>query len=110
MSEDDKIDFRPLDPSVDAARWAKLVAGVAERGRAGARRRSVPREMRAWARPTLALAAALAAAAWAGAFFAAPRAADATEPAYVVAQWAASEASPAPRTILEILGESDGAQ
>jgi hypothetical protein len=108
MSEDDKIDFRALDPSTDAVTWSLRVAEVAERGRARARRRSVPRQLRAWARPTLVLAAALAAAVWAGAFLAGPRDADATEPAYVVAQWAANEARPSPRQILEVLGDDDG--
>jgi hypothetical protein len=62
--KDDRIDFSPLDPSRDAARWEGMVGHVVARA-VTARRASVGRQVRAWARPALAMAAAVAIAVWA---------------------------------------------
>jgi hypothetical protein len=73
MKEGDKINFDPLDPSRDAQRWQRMVSAVAERVLARRRlRRSIPLQLLSWARPTLAIAAALALLVWVGALFGKP--------------------------------------
>ncbi len=62
MSEE-PIDFSALDPSRDAARWDRAIAGVVARAQAS-RKPSVVRELSRTGGVILALAAAAAAASW----------------------------------------------
>ena len=61
---DERLDFRALDPSVDADRWNRIVASVAMRGMAArmaaVSRPSILELLAGWRRPALALTAILA--------------------------------------------------
>ena len=61
MNDPDKIDFGPLDPCRDEARWHRLVAQTARRAREQHARgvQTVSGQLVAWGRPALAVAAAL---------------------------------------------------
>lgn len=66
MTDDERpIDFTPLDPSRDAARWDRAIHGVVARA-AAARKPSVMRELSRSGVVVFALAAAAAAAMWLG--------------------------------------------
>jgi len=62
--DEERLDFRALDPSVDPVRWNRVVASVVTRGMAAraaaCRRPSVMEMLAGWKRPALALAAVLA--------------------------------------------------
>jgi hypothetical protein len=62
--DEERLDFRALDPSVDADRWNRIIDSVATRGmaarRATAGKASVMDLLAGWKRPALALAAVLA--------------------------------------------------
>lgn len=104
MSGDGKIDFQALDPSADKERWAKMVASVTARA-LSRRTRSVPLQLLAWARPVLAMAAALAVVVWVGAALAdKSRASERPEPAVVLSQWASSEELPSAAHLFDLLG------
>jgi len=110
---DEKIDLSVLDPSRDEERWERLVESVASRAWSARRRRlTVGNQLTAWARPGLAIAAAVAIAVWAGALTSAEKRAAATgsqaEPAFVLAGWAVSDQVPETSKILEVLGGSNG--
>lgn len=61
--EDERLDLSPLDPTRDAVRWERLIRSVTDRAAPElarrAARRSLAGTVAAWARPTLAAAAAL---------------------------------------------------
>jgi hypothetical protein len=108
---DERVDLSALDPSRDPERWDRMVRSVAARAVAARRRRnSVRGQLVAWTRPVLAAAASLALASWAGALASgrgrheAPPPEQREEPAFVVAQWAASGQVPSTSRILEVLG------
>ncbi len=118
---DEPIDFSPLDPSRDAARWERMVQAVAARGQA-ARAQSVPLLLLKVGRPALVVAAALAILCWAPMFLRGPvdtssstvQASVATQakaqknPALQLSAWAANDELPATAELLSTLGESDG--
>jgi anti-sigma-K factor RskA len=62
--DEERLDFRALDPSVDADRWHRIIDSVATRGMAARRtathRPSVTDLLAGWRRPAMALAAVLA--------------------------------------------------
>jgi hypothetical protein len=111
--KDLKIDFSVLDPSKDKERWEGLVRAVATRAHtARARRLTVGAQMVAWARPALALAAALALVSCAARFALPAKGATITDNDSVatLASWAAEEQIPATADILEIFGGHDGTE
>lgn len=105
------IDFSPLNPARDGARWDGLVRGLASRAHAARRRRfTVVGQLLAWSRPALGAAACVAllgafGIAFGGAGGAAPTSAS---PALSLAGWAARAEKPDPGVILTVLGGSDG--
>jgi hypothetical protein len=100
MVDDDRIDFSALDPRADRRRWEELVASTTERVIA-ARRPSLGLQLRAWARPALAVAAAVMVAVWGGSILATrERPAD---PAMTLLGWAATTAAPSTADILNTL-------
>lgn len=105
MSDPERIDFGALDPTRDRARWEAQVESVV--ARALARRRSVPRQLVAWRRPTLAAAALLAAAVWIALVWRAP---DRSDPVAQLSEWAQNDEVPAPARILELFGDQDAAR
>ncbi len=113
--DEQKIDLTVLDPSRDPERWERLVQSVVSRASAARRRTlTVGRQLVAWARPALAIAAGLALLSWAGRLAspepeaAVARARD--DPASVLVRWASSDERPPAARILEVLGERDGAE
>jgi len=106
MNDDEKIDFGPLDPSRDRARWAGLVDEIARRA-AAARRPTILRQVVVWARPTLALAAALALVAWGAALLGGRGSSETASAAELLSRWAQSDEVPAASQILEVLGDGD---
>ena len=105
--DEDKIDFGPLDPARDRARWAALVDGIVARA-AQARRPSIPRQVLVWARPTLAVAASLALAVWAAAYLGGREPEAEAAPTELLTRWAQTDEVPAAAQILEVLGDADG--
>ena len=67
----------------------------------------MPEQLRAWARPTLAIAAALLAVVWTGALLA-PGAPPRPSAARRAARWAAGEEPLSTMSILSVLGGADG--
>ena len=113
--KDDRIDLSTIDPSRDTQRWDRLVASVASRAiEARQRRMTISRQLVAWARPVLAIAAAVALGIWAGALLNADRneAATATreDPVYTLAGWAITDQVPSTTEIMKVLGEQNGTQ
>jgi hypothetical protein len=109
MKGADKIDFGPLDPSRDAQRWQRMVSSVAER--AFARRRlprSIPLQLLSWARPTLAVAAALALLVWVGALFGKPTRPPTIELDQALTQAQAQGDVLAAERLMLALGDADG--
>ncbi|TNF32164.1 MAG: hypothetical protein EP329_11090 [Deltaproteobacteria bacterium] len=101
------VDLTPLDPSRDEPRWERMIASVVQRALTEARRLTVARQLAAWARPVLAIAATLAIAAWTGAALT-PTGATATAPTSVMTQWAYEGQAPEAATIFETLGGDHG--
>lgn len=109
----DKIDFSPLDPSRDHARWNGIVSSVVQRAIQARRRRvTVPVQLMAWSRPMLAAAAGLALVSWIGAMASSTKqetaTASSTEPTVALSEWAETDQVPDTHKILEILGARDG--
>jgi hypothetical protein len=106
---DQKIDLTALDPSRDRARWAELVDTITTRV-AQARRPSVTRQLLVWARPTLALAAAVALVVWGSALLGARESEAEAAPADLLARWAQNDEVPAATQILDVLGDTNGSE
>lgn len=110
MEPDDKIDLAPLDPSRDRLRWERLIVGLAKRVTAIRRAPTIGELVSAWARPALAIAAALALVAWVGGAVW-PRTAQASEDTSAttaLAEWAAADQTPGAADVLDILGRGHG--
>lgn len=111
--DDERLDLSALDPSRDSARWDRLVTSIAERA-AGKRREqlTMTHQLMVWARPVLAIAAALALVSWCGAWaHGTTHTAPATrveQPESVLSRWAASGGQPSAARMLSVLGGSDG--
>ncbi|PKN55062.1 MAG: hypothetical protein CVU56_23340 [Deltaproteobacteria bacterium HGW-Deltaproteobacteria-14] len=110
MNPEPAVDLSPLDPTRDPQRWEALVARVVTRAVAHARRRlTIGAQLAAWARPALAVAAALALVAWAGAAISSPSSeATRLSRVQVVTDWAYEGAAPSAGQIIEVMGESNG--
>ena len=106
MSPEERIDFGPLDPARDRQRWERLIASTTARALASRRPVSFAVEFLAWARPALAIAAALALLVWTAAVFGRAARATQPEPAFQLAQWAAQDQLPPTGTIVQVLGGS----
>lgn len=109
--DDSRIDFSSLDPSRDPERWRGMIDSVARRALAARRPSSIALQLVAWARPAVAMAAALAlviwGAAWAsGGDAAAPK--SRVEPAVILSSWATEDSFPPAAEILQVLGGDDG--
>ena len=113
--DEQKIDLSIVDPSRDPERWEGLVQSVATRALAARRRRlTVGYQLLAWARPALAIAAAVALVTWVGRL-ASPEpnvqlAQTQEDPVVVLATWASSDERPSPAKVLEMLGERHGVE
>jgi hypothetical protein len=107
---DDRIDLSALDPGRNRGRWEARVNEVAARARALPQRRTVSHQLRAWARPVLAIAASLAIVSWAGALVRdrTPDANAPADPALELSRIAAEGETPPTGTILQLLGDGDG--
>ena len=106
----DRIDLSMLDPSRDQPRWEQTVQSVASRAWAARRRRlSIGGQLSVWARPVLAIAAAVSLVSWAGALTSnsskPANVSDQQEPAAVLLQWANNDEVPPTSQILQVLGE-----
>lgn len=105
-----RIDLSSLDPSRDSERWQKLVQSLADRAFAKRQQQlTIGYQMAAWARPVLAVAAAVTLAFGANVWLNHERRSALTlrpvEPAFVLATWAAADERPATSNILQVLGE-----
>jgi hypothetical protein len=108
MKSDEPIDFSPLDPSRDGQRWRKQLDSVAARALQALPPWSVPQQVFAWFRPTLAIAAAVAALVWVGATIAhlSPRQVR-EEPAWAKARLVMDGQVPSAWQAVATLGDSD---
>lgn len=116
MTDPEKIDWAPLDPSRDEARWSRLVAETARRGRERAARRAptIFGQLVAWRRPAFACAAALAVATWSGSEWVQRRAAEQAraaaqgQQAVLLLKWAQKDEVPPPEVLLQVIGGPHG--
>ena len=95
--DDDRIDFSALDPARDRVRWEARIAAIAAAGR-----RSLLDDLRAWARPALAAAAAVAVVVW-GAAILRPAPASTRDPVTDVIRWSRGETASNPYELLEVV-------
>jgi hypothetical protein len=107
---DEKLDLSALDPTRDTHHWNQLVESVV--ARALARRQqplTVGYQMLVWARPILAIAAALALVFGIRELLPHERNASSrsVEPAFVLASWAANDERPDTTRILQVLGSAN---
>jgi len=108
--QDDRIDFSVLDPSRNEFRWAQTVRGIVGRALAERRKRlSVEQQLLRWARPVLAMAAALTIVAWTAGLLASAGRSDRVSsvqpsPALTLANWAANNQIPEPSDLFGTLG------
>jgi hypothetical protein len=109
MTDPERIDWSPLDPSLDGARWQQLIAETARRARA-TRRPTLLGQLVAWGRPAFAGAAALAVIAWGGSGWQQHRAEEQArtarerEQAALLSRWAENDEVPPPEVLLRVLG------
>jgi hypothetical protein len=111
MSDPEKIDFGPLDPTKDEQRWQRLVAETTSRVRSqrGRRAPTVSGQLVAWGGPALSLAAALALVVWSGSLWVHARTAERTravvrsEQAAQLLQWALNDEVPPPEVVLQVV-------
>jgi hypothetical protein len=116
MNDPDKIDFGPLDPSQDEARWDQLVAQTARRAREHQPRgaRTVSGQLVDWGLPAFALAAALSLLVWSAASWReghtarATQATRQTEQAAFLLRWALNDEVPPAEVLLQVTGAGDG--
>jgi len=105
---DSRIDLSALDPARDVGHWSQLVDSVAARGLARRKQQlTVSYQMLSWARPVLAIAAAVTLVVGAREWLSHPDRSSLTrrrvEPAYVLATWAAKDERPSTSNILLVL-------
>ena len=104
------IDFSALDPSRHQVRWAHTVNDLAARALAERRRRtSIERQLLSWARPVLAVAAALCLVVWTAGYLASARRGVSnatTAPALQIAAWAANDKIPETSELSGTLGDN----
>jgi len=104
------IDFSELDPSRNELRWARSIDRLASRGFAERRKRiSVEHQLLSWARPVLAVAAALCVMVWTAGYLVSARrtamvSAPTTAPALQIATWAANNKMPETDDLAGTLG------
>jgi hypothetical protein len=104
------IDFSALDPSRNQLHWARTVDQLAARALADRRRRlSVEHQLLSWARPVLAVAAALCLTVWTAGYLASARrgatsTTATTAPALQIATWAANDKIPETNELSGTLG------
>ena len=104
------VDLSALDPSRNQLRWERTIQELAARGYAERRRRYVlDRELLRWARPVLAVAAALCLIVWTAGYLRSSRAVGPARsatmpPALTLAAWAANDRIPDSSELFGILG------
>jgi hypothetical protein len=111
--DNEKIDLSSLDPSRDESRWNDLISAIARRAREARQRRlSVPYQLLAWARPAVAMAAAIALVVVVGAslsrYAAQTKSVNTVKPALMLTVWAATDVHPSTAAMLELLGGARG--
>lgn len=114
MSDEDNrnpIDFSALDPGRNQIRWERLIQKVAAEAHAEQRRRmALQEQLLRWARPVLAVAAALCLLVWTAGYVVSPRPATTTAqspsqpPAFALASWVANDRIPESSELLSTLG------
>ena len=115
MKDSEKVDFGPLDPSQDEARWQLLVGKTAQRARERRRHtHTVSGQLVTWGRGAVAVAAALAVVVWSGSWLAQRQKAEPntapvrTEQAALLLRWALNNEIPPPEVLLQVMGDSHG--
>jgi hypothetical protein len=104
------IDFSALDPARNRLRWERSIADLAARGYAErGRRYLLDRELLRWARPVLAVAAALCLIVWTAGYLRSTRAVSSARsttlpPALTLAAWAATDHIPDSSELFGTLG------
>jgi hypothetical protein len=105
------IDFSVLDPSRNQLRWERTIQELAAKARAERQRRfSVEHELLRWARPVLAVAAALCLIVWTAGYLAhgrrtsAPVRLPTQSPALTFATWVANDRIPDSSELFGTLG------
>src|SRR5689334_5673324 len=107
MKEGEKIDFGVLDPSRDEARWQQMMRSVTDRAMRGRRApRSIPVQLISWARPTLAIAAALTMLVWVGALFGKPVRQQPADLDHALSQWQNKSDVLAAERLMQALGDA----
>lgn len=111
MKDGEKIDFGALDPSRDDERWQRMMRSVTDRAIGGRRPlRSIPNQLLSWARPTLAIAAALTMLVWVGALLGRPVRTQPADFDQALSQWQASSDVLAAERLMQALGDAYGGQ
>jgi len=106
--DDERIDFSPLDPMRDAARFELMVKAVVTAGRPrGQPAAPWSLEILRWGRAAVAIAAALAAAAWLPALVRGGAGGAGSDPVQLVAEWARAGEVPGDADLLQAFGGSD---
>ncbi len=106
------IDFSALDPGRNQLRWERSIQALAAKAHAEhVRRSSVEEQLLRWARPVLAVAAALCLIVWTAGYLAGNRRTRATtagrsvqSPALTLATWAANDRVPDSSELFGTLG------
>ncbi len=104
--DDDPIDFGSLDPSRDALGWERRIRATAARAMA-ARTPSFARQVTAWARPALAIAASMTVVFGALAWSRITAGAAQTDGTQQLVEWAHQGAVPTDADVGSLLGGSD---
>jgi hypothetical protein len=111
MKEDEKIDFGVLDPSRDELHWHVMMRSVTDRAIRGRRApRSIPVQLISWARPTLAIAAALTMLVWVGALLGKPVRPQRVDLDQALSQWQTKSDVLAAEQLMQALGDVYGYQ
>jgi hypothetical protein len=115
MMDYEKIDLSSLDPSTDQERWNGLIDAIVKGAvRARRKRSSVTYQLLAWARPAMAVAAAVAMTVVIGASLNrdTPRSSlsKRAKPALLLAEWATTDKALSTATMVELLGGARGSK
>jgi len=109
----EKIDFSDLDPARDRMRFERMVDAIVlravEAADAPAGTAALMRQITAWSRPTLALAATLTLLVWAGALMSRPSTPESNAAVWSLSTWALNDQVPSATEILEVMNDDNTA-
>jgi hypothetical protein len=103
--DDDPIDLSALDPSSDTQRWEQMVRSLSARAASNARH-PVLIDLARWARPVLAIAAAVAILTWMPSLLS--RQSEPADPVAALVTWAGRDQVPPTDELLRLLGDANG--